>query len=207
MRPEILGMHAIQLSAFVAIAASAISLSADAQGDASSVEDIYIARSFRESRVEPTSFCDAARTEFAGATMEDRYTFRAVATRTSDGLVTDSNAGVIGDLRACFGPIVGDPTSFHFYAEGALGGVMLTGRGNCLSTRTDYPEAGISGFRCYLDLMNLPLGYLGGQLTTNTVASRNVMADVSDPPGYAQASIATVRLWKGRDANVSTPTR
>ena len=106
--------------------------------------------------------------------MEDRYTFRAVATRTADGLVTDADAGVIGELHACFGPITGDPVSFNFFAEGTLGGVMLTGRGNCLSTRNDYPEPGMTGFRCYLDLTDLPSEYVGGQLTTNTVGSRNV---------------------------------
>ena len=190
-------MRVALFSALAAIAATAIPRS-DARSQALSVEDIYIARSFRESRIEPTSFCDATRAGFPGTTMEDRYTFRAVATRTSDGLVTDPDAGVIGDLHACFGPIAGDPTSFNFYAEGALDGVTLTGRGNCLSTRNDYPEAGISGFRCYLDLTNLPSGYVGGQLTTNTVGSRNVLSDVSDPPGYTQASIATVRLWKRR---------
>jgi hypothetical protein len=48
------------------------------------------------------------RTGFAGATMKDRYTFRAVATRTSDGLVTDADAGVIGQASAgtpTFGPL------------------------------------------------------------------------------------------------------
>ena len=86
-------------------------------GDASSVEDIYIARSWRESRVEPTSYCDAARTGFAGSIMEDRYTFHSVATRTSDGLITDADAGTIGELHACFGALPDDPASFNFYAR------------------------------------------------------------------------------------------
>ena len=187
-------------SALVAIAAIAIPLTSAAQVQPPSVEDIYIARSFRESRLEPTAYCDAARTGFAGATMEDRYTFRAVATRTADGLVTDADAGVIGELHACFGPLQDDPASFNFFADGALGGVVLTGRGDCLSTRNDYPEPGMTGFRCYLDLTDLPSEYVGGQLTTNTVGSRNVSGGMSDPPGYVQASIATVRLWKRRDA-------
>jgi polyvinyl alcohol dehydrogenase (cytochrome) len=135
--------------------------------------------------------------------MEDHYTFRAVATRTSDGLVIDADAGTIGDLHACFGPIPADPASFNFYSEGSLGGVTFTGRGNCLSTRNNYPEPDVSGFRCYLDLSDLPPAYVGGQLTTNTVGTRNVLANISDPPGYAQASIATVRLWKHRAGNAA----
>ncbi len=181
----------------------AIPLSSTAQEVAPSVEDIYVARSFRESRIEPTSYCDAARVGFAGSTIEDRYTLRAVATRTSDGLVTDADAGTIGDLHACFGPIAADPASFNFYSEGSIGGATFTGRGNCLATRSNYPEPDVTGFRCYLDLSDLPPAYVGGQLTTNTVGTRNVLAGISDPPGYTQASIATVRLWKHRAGNVA----
>ena len=168
----------------------------------SSVEDIYIARSWRESRVEPTPYCDAARTGFAGSIMEDRYTFHSVATRTSDGLITDADAGTIGELHACFGPLPDDAASFNFYAEGKLDGVTFTGRGNCLSTRENYPEPGVSGFRCYLDLTDLPPEYVGGQLATNTIVrALTAPAGTPDPPGYVQQSIATVRLWKRRDAS------
>ena len=41
-----------------------------------------------------------------------------------------------------------------------------------------------------------PVGYVGGQLTTNTVLSRSVVGLVSDPEGYTQPSIVTIRLWK-----------
>ena len=174
-------------------------------GNASSVEDIYIARSWRESRVEPTSYCDAARTGFAGSTMEDRYTFHSVATRTTDGLVTNADTGTIGELHACFGPLPDDAASFNFYAEGKLNGVTFTGRGNCLSTRENYPEPGLSGFRCYLDLTDLPPTYVGGQLATNTIVrAPTAPAGTVDPPGYVQQSIATVRLWKRSDASGAT---
>ena len=136
------------IAAILVATVIAISLQVAAQdpppgGDASSVEDIYIARSWRESRVEPTPYCDAARTAFAGSIMEDRYTFHSVATRTTDGLVTDADAGTIGELHACFGPLPDDAASFNFYAEGKLNGVTFTGRGNCLSTRENYPEPGV----------------------------------------------------------------
>ena len=137
--------------------------------------------------------------------MEDRYTFHSVATRTTDGLVTDADAGTIGELHACFGPLPDDAASFNFYAEGKLNGVTFTGRGNCLSTRENYPEPGVSGFRCYLDLTDLPPDYVGGQLATNTIVrALTAPAGTPDPPGYVQQSIATVRLWKRRDASGAT---
>jgi len=193
---------AVILAATVLALPSQVAAQGPPSGDASSVEDIYIARSWRESRVEPTPYCDAARTGFAGSIMEDRYTFHSVATRTSDGLITDADAGTIGELHACFGPLPNEPGSFNFYSQGSLGGVTFTGRGNCLSTRENYPEPGVSGFRCYLDLIDLPPEYVGGQLATNTiVGALTAPAGTPDLPGYVQQSIATVRLWKRRDAS------
>jgi hypothetical protein len=74
------------------------------------------------------------------------------------------------------------------------------GLGECRLTKTDFPEKGMSAWRCFLDLSNLPSGYVGGQLTTNTMNSRNTLGMESDPGGYTQPSIATIRLWKKRDA-------
>jgi hypothetical protein len=162
-----------------------------------SVEDIYIARSLRESRIAPTEFCAQTRTGFGSATIEDQYTFRSTATRPADGLMVDANVNTIGRLHACFGSTQ-DPATANFYAEGVLGGVPFTGTGDCRALKRDYPEPGITGYRCLLELRDLPKAYIGGQLTTNTVVSRNAIGEKSDPPGYIQPSIATVRLWKRR---------
>ena len=161
------------------------------------VEDIYIARSMRESRVTPTEFCAQARIGFGGARFEDQYTFRSTETRASDGLMVNTNVSTIGRLHACFGS-TSDPATSNFYAEGGLGGVSFTGSGECRRAKQDYPEPGIALLRCFLELRDLPDGYIGGQLTTNTVGSRNLIGENSDPPGYTQPSIATVRLWKRR---------
>ncbi len=161
------------------------------------VEDIYIARSMRESRVTPTEFCAQVRIGFGGATFEDQYTFRSTATRASDGLMVNTNVNTIGRLHACFGS-TSDPSTSNFYAEGALGRVPFTGSGECRRAKEDYPEPGIAVFRCFLELRDLPKEYVGGQLTTNSVVSRNTIGEKSDPPGYTQPSIATVRLWKRR---------
>ena len=161
------------------------------------VEAIYIARSMRESRIPLTEFCARTKIGFGSATLEDQYTFRSTATRAADGLMVDANVNTIGRLHACFGS-TSDPTTVNFYAEGVLGGVPFTGSGDCRALKQDFPEPGIAVYRCFLELRDLPNRYVGGQLTTNTVVSRNTIGDKSDPPGYTQPSIATVRLWKRR---------
>jgi len=55
---------------------------------------------------------------------------------------------------------------------------------------------GISVWTCFLELSGLKAPYKGGILTTNTVDSRNPLGEKSDPPGYTEPSIATVRLWR-----------
>jgi hypothetical protein len=166
-----------------------------AQAPADSVESIYIVRSWRISRAPPTEFCGEAHAGFPGATVEDHYTFRSVAV-APDGKVTDADVAVVGRLHACFGQLPSG--TINFFAEGVLGTVPFTGRGECETLGTDVPEAGLLSQRCYLRLDQLPPGYLGGLLTTNTITSRNLIGGVSDPPGYTQPSIATIRLWRSR---------
>lgn len=76
--------------------------------------------------------------------------------------------------------------------------MSLVGRGQCRTTKRDFPETGITLFACQLDLTGLPPEYVGGQLTTNTLQSRTTLGSDTDPPGYTQPSIATIRLWKKR---------
>jgi hypothetical protein len=161
------------------------------------LEEIYIARSLRESRNTPTEWCSNARAGFENVTSEDHYTFRSIAVRPSDGRLVDDNVRKIGRLRACFGS-TDNPQLQNFYAEGVLGGVGFTGRGECLASKADYPESGITRSRCFLHLDGLPTAYVGGELTTNSIRSRNVVGPLSDPPGYTQPSIATIRLWRRR---------
>ena len=171
--------------------------SAVAAGASNDVEDIRIVRSLRLSRNSATSFCSAERTGFENAKVEDRYDFRAVVTNAPDGTVVDASKIVVGGLHACFGP-TSDPLVSNFFAEGWLGNISFTGKGDCREARRNFPEAGITLYRCYLDIQSLPPGHVGCMLTTNTVTSRQILGEVSDPPGYIQPSIATVRLWKLR---------
>jgi hypothetical protein len=161
------------------------------------VEAIYVTRSMRESRIAPTEFCIQTRIGFGSATFEDQYTLRSTSTRVADGRMVDTNVSTIGRIHACFGS-TSDPTTVNFYAEGVLANVPFTGTGDCRTLKQDFPEPGITVYSCFLALRNLPNGYVGGHLTTNTVVSRNAIGEKSDPPGYTQSSIATVRLWKRR---------
>jgi hypothetical protein len=164
---------------------------------ASGVEEIYVVRSWRESRDTPTDFCAQSRTNFDKLTSEDHYTFRSISIQTSNGRMIDNDVKTVGRLRACFGSTA-DPKLQNFYAEGALGDATFKGRGECLIYKDDYPEPGIISLRCFLHFSGLPAPYVAGELTTNSIRSRNVLGGVSDPPGYTQPSIATIRLWRKR---------
>jgi hypothetical protein len=184
---------AVWLCCFLA----AVAANAD---NVSSVEEIYVVRSLRLSREAATPFCAAERTGFPNARVEDQYKFQSIALDAASGMVTDPNVETVGTVHACLGP-TDDSRIDNFYAEGTLGKVSFQGRGECLTPKTDYPEAGASIHRCFLDITNLPAGYIGGHLTTNTVTSRQRIGLTSDPPGYVQPSIATIRLWRQRQAN------
>jgi len=158
-------------------------------------EEIYVIRSVRTSRITPTEYCAQTQTGFADAVFEDRYVFRPVTTRTEDGAVVSTAGKEIASLHACFGKLT-DPNLLNFYGEGEIAGIRFTGRGRCTSLKTDAPEPGLNESTCFLDLGGLKDPYKGGLLTTNTLRSRNITGDKSDPPGYVQPSIATVRLWR-----------
>jgi hypothetical protein len=177
--------------------ASEGSAKAPPKTSAGRIEEIYIARSLRESRDQPTEWCSKSRAGFDSVTSEDHYTFRSIAVRPSDGKLVDDNVRMIGRLRACFGS-TNNPQLQNFYAEGVIGGVAFRGLGECLASTADYPESGITRSRCFMHLDGLPTEYVGGELTTNSIRSRNVVGDLSDPPGYTQPSIATIRLWRRR---------
>ena len=101
------------------------------------------------------------------------------------------------ELRACFGA-TSEPARQNFYAEIKLGSISFRGNGECRAVKVDFPEAGLFPVRCQLVLSGLPAPYVGGLLTTNTMTSKAAFGGDTDPPGYTQASIATIRLWKSK---------
>ena len=133
----------------------------------------------------------------SSADAEDRYDFNPVATDPASGKVTNASGARAGTLHACFGP-ASDSLVASFYAEGDVGGVSLVGHGQCRMTKGDFPEAA----NLVVDLPTRPDG------TTFWIRwgpaydkhARIAHAPWTRPPiqGYAQASIATVRLWNTR---------
>jgi hypothetical protein len=160
------------------------------------VEEIYSARSVRESRVAPTEFCAQAKTGFNSAS-EDQFTFRSTATRAYDGRMLDTNVKTIGSIHACFGQTT-NPAIINFYGDIRLGRTAFKGIGECRRMKSDFPERGLNVFNCFLDLSGLPGQYVGGLLTTNSITSLKSLGTETDPRGYTQSSIATIRLWKKR---------
>lgn len=165
----------------------------------SPLEEIYVLRSIREPRAPTADGCAAATTGFAPFPMDAErfFSFWSVRSRPEDGRIVEAQAARVAELRGCFGP-TGEPARQNFYAEIRLGSIAFRGRGECLALRIDVPEPGLFPVRCQLVLEDLPPPFVGGLLTTNTITSRAPFGGESDPPGYTQASLATIRLWRAR---------
>jgi hypothetical protein len=171
-----------------------------AQGDAraGAKEDIYLLRSIREPQAAEAAWCSSDRTGFDPfpTDAERFFSFWSVQSRAEDGKVTEAQAGRVAELRGCFGPTA-ERARQNFYAEIRLGTLLVQGRGECLALALDFPEQGLFPVRCQL-VLGRAGPYAGGLLTTNTLTSRAPFGSVTEPPGYAQASIATIRLWKAQ---------
>lgn len=172
--------------------------SIDAAADSPSQEEIYILRSIREPHESTAGWCARGRTSFEPfpAEAERFFSFWSVQS-DPDGKVTEQKRERVATLRACFGA-TGEPPRQNFYAEISIGALSFRGSGECLALKIDFPEPGLFPVRCQLVLDELPAPYVGGLLTTNTITSKAAFGGDTDPPGYTQASIATIRLWKSR---------
>lgn len=164
---------------------------------AAALEDIYVLRSIREQQAPVIDWCASSKTGFEpfSADAERSFSFWSVDTRLDDGRVSDAMNTRVAELRGCFGP-TRDRARQNFYAEIQLGAISFRGRGECLALMTDFPAASLFPVRCQLILSDLPAPFAGGLLTTNTLTSSAPFGGDTEPPGYTQASIATIRLWK-----------
>ncbi|HYJ41848.1 MAG TPA: hypothetical protein VEW08_13730, partial [Steroidobacteraceae bacterium] len=169
------------------------------QAEAGGVEEIYVLRSIREASSGAAGNCAQELTGFAPMTAdaEKMFSFWSVSTRAQDGRILDAHQAHVADLRGCFGA-TDERARQNFYAEIKLGELAFHGNGECLALAVNFPESGLFPVRCQLTLKGLPAPYVGGMLTTNTMTSAAPMGGESQPPGYTQASIATIRLWKER---------
>lgn len=164
------------------------------------LEEIYVLRSVREQAL-VIDECAAAKTGFDPfATDAYRFfSFWSIETRSDDGRVVDTASAHVAELRGCLGPTQ-DRARQNFYAEIQLNAISFRGRGECHALLIDVPESGLFPVRCHLVLSDLPAPFVGGLLTTNTLTSRASFGADTEPAGYAQASIATIRLWKQKGA-------
>jgi hypothetical protein len=163
------------------------------------LEDIYILRSIREPREPVADWCAPAKTGFQPFPKDaERYfSFWSVGVHPEDGKVVQTKSARAAELRGCFGA-TNEPALQNFYAEITLGSMSFRGNGECRAVKVDFPQAGLFPVRCQLILSGLPTPYVGGLLTTNTMTSHAAYGGDTDPPGYTQASIATIRLWKSK---------
>jgi hypothetical protein len=163
------------------------------------LEEIYILRSIREQHQPSDGWCSSGKTGFAPLPIDAErfYSFWSVQTQPEDGRVVGMKEKRVAELRGCFGATT-EPPRQNFYAEIQLGSLSFRGNGECLALQINFPETGLFPVRCQLVLSGLPAPYVGGVLTTNTVTSQAAFGGDTNPPGYTQASIATVRLWKSR---------
>ena len=166
---------------------------------AASLEDIYILRSIREPREPVADWCASAKTGFDPFPMDAErfFSFWTVGVQPSDGKVVEAKNTRAAELRACFGA-TSERALQNFYAEITLGALSFHGKGECRAAMVDFPQAGLFPVRCQLILSGLPAPYVGGLLTTNTMTSKAAYGGDTDPAGYTQASIATIRLWKSK---------
>ena len=194
-------MHRVLAATFALAALTQLSACATPGGDQgeerSAREVIYVLRSIREEKAPVADWCARSRTGFEPfATDAERFfSFWSVRSQPEDGRIVDAKQKRVAQLRACFGATP-DRARQNFYAEIELGGMSFRGSGECLALMTDFPEPGLFPVRCQLILNGLPAPFVGGLLTTNTLTSSARFGGESDPPGYTQASIATIRLWR-----------
>jgi hypothetical protein len=153
----------------------------------------------REAQAPSASGCPSSQTGFTPypADAERFFSFWSVQSRPEDGRIMDTHQRRVATLRGCFGP-TDAPARQNFHAEITLGDMTFRGSGECLALGVNFPEPGLFPVRCQLVLSGLPAPYVGGLLTTNTVTSRASFGGDTDPEGYTQASIATIRLWRQR---------
>ena len=159
------------------------------------VEEIYVVRSVNESRIAPTEFCAPAKTGIVDAVAEGRYSLRSISINASDGRLLNANVQTIGSGHGCFGPTANGIRKI--YGELMIGSEKFIGTGECRQ-KSDFPERGINEFHCSVDLSAPDDRYVGGLLTTSSITSLKEMGLETDPPGYTQSSIATIRVWKKR---------
>jgi hypothetical protein len=161
------------------------------------LEEIYVLRSIRERRKPVANWCSPARTGFEPFPADAERFFSFWSVRAEDGKIVDAKVARVAELHGCFGP-TNERARQNFYAEVQLSSIAMRGNGECLALSTDFPKTGLFPVRCQLVLSGASATDVGGLLTTNTLTSKAPFGPNTEPLGYTQASIATIRLWQGQ---------
>jgi len=187
----------LTLSAFLA-GCTTTSRQPDAHGTlydqeiSAGLEEISISRTTRTEFIQgATPACAPA--PFTAAS-EQHYDAWSISLRGSDGRVVKTHEKQIGEFMACFGSIT--PTgTLPMYAAGTLGSLSYVATGECRFMKSKPPTLKLLVLHCSGDLSGLPADYVGGYLTTSSLAPSGGKEAV-DVPGYLSTSIITMRLWK-----------
>jgi hypothetical protein len=107
-------------------------------------------------------------------------------------MVTDPEVEKIGTLIGCLGaPNTAGHLPFysegHFNDHGQEKGLSFVGNGECDRVAGPVPPQ-VTVSRCWVTASNLPAGYTGGFITSNTLSTA--------VPGYLRTSIGVARFWK-----------
>lgn len=162
-------------------------------------ETLLVARSVRTERAATTTWCTRERAGFAAdradPLIEDGLDFHSIDTAADSARIVNASRQRVGAIRTCLAA-AGQPGHYEFFIQGSVGGVSIGGTGECTVLRADTPAPGIASVRCTVPLRSLSPPFTGGVLVSNTLSSRALLSGETDPPGYLQASIATIRLWQ-----------
>jgi hypothetical protein len=192
---------AVYVGAVAALAGfSGCSATPPASSATASYEDIFVLRSERKERLTQSSWCTEERAGFAPLSgpslLEDRFHFWSVETRIADGRIANTQAANVGEIRACFGATE-NRAVVNFYLETTLSGLAISGKGGCTVVLADQPEKNMFVSRCTVPLKVASDAYVGGLLVTSSMTTNEATFGLqTNPPGYTQVSIATVRLWR-----------
>jgi hypothetical protein len=156
------------------------------------LEEISVTRTIRTQFIQgATPVCSAA--PFP-AVSEQHYDTWSLSLRTSDARVVKTHEKQVGRFMACFGSV--NPTgAFAMYSTGTAGSLSYTVIGECRFMKSKAPAPKLLVLTCNGDLSGLPAEYVGGYLTTSSLAPSGGK-DAVDVPGYLSTSVITMRLWK-----------
>jgi hypothetical protein len=159
---------------------------------AAGVEEIYITRTTRTQYTPgPTATCSAA--PFPTVS-EQHYETWSLGVSPSDASVTKTHERLVGEFTACFAS-VGSNGTFALYSRGKHEAISYTSVGECKFMKSKPPAPKLLVLSCNGDLSELPTSYIGGYLTTSSLAPSGGK-DATHVRGYLSTSVMTMRLWK-----------